>query len=239
LFSSSPPTTFSLYESNFPCHNKNTFIKSTVHNATASQNSITCNPGTNIAILANLFFTKKSNLPLFEHRITICTWKSIAVRLTTITDAGLCIFQHPRIYKRCYYLNTTNILPRHFGLYQRPSSEEACSEKLVDSSSGSCDNSDATWQEIGRTCDSVYSCPRPGSRIGVPLRICTASSIQDRELDKSTTWIRSSTHSKTGMTILEPGQGQLHAEPHIRPISCHVASLSWQEAEELNKLLLM
>jgi len=41
------------------------------------------------------------------------------------------------------------------------------------------------------------------------------------------------------MTILEPGQGQLHAEPHIRPISCHVASLSWQEAEELNKLLLM
>ena len=39
---------------------------------------------------------------------------------------------------------------------------------------------------------------------------------------------------------LEPGRGQLHAEPHVRPISCHVASLSWQEPEEeLNKLLLM
>jgi len=39
---------------------------------------------------------------------------------------------------------------------------------------------------------------------------------------------------------LEPGRGQLHAEPHVRPISCQVASLSWQEPEEeLNKLLLM
>jgi len=41
-------------------------------------------------------------------------------------------------------------------------------------------------------------------------------------------------------TIVEPGRGQLHAEPHVRPITCHVASLSWQEPEEeLNKLLLM
>jgi len=44
------------------------------------------------------------------------------------------------------------------------------------------------------------------------------------------------------MMILEPGRGQLHAEPHVRPISCHVTSLSWQEPEEelklLNKLLL-
>ena len=40
--------------------------------------------------------------------------------------------------------------------------------------------------------------------------------------------------------IFEPGRGELHAEPHVRPISCHVASLSWQEPEvELNKLLLM
>jgi len=42
------------------------------------------------------------------------------------------------------------------------------------------------------------------------------------------------------MTILELGRGQLHTEPHVRPISCHVTSLSWQEPEEeLNKLLLM
>jgi len=38
----------------------------------------------------------------------------------------------------------------------------------------------------------------------------------------------------------EPGQGELHAEPHVWPISCHVTSLSRQEPEEeLNKLLLM
>jgi len=38
----------------------------------------------------------------------------------------------------------------------------------------------------------------------------------------------------------EPEQGQLHAEPHVQPISCHVTSLLWQELEEeWNKLLLM
>jgi len=38
----------------------------------------------------------------------------------------------------------------------------------------------------------------------------------------------------------QAGRGQLHAEPHVRPISCHVASASWQEPEEeLNKLLPM
>jgi len=50
---------------------------------------------------------------------------------------------------------------------------------------------------------------------------------------------RGSTYSER-TAILEPGRGQLHAEPHVRPTSCHVASLSWQEPEEeLNKLLLM
>ena len=45
--------------------------------------------------------------------------------------------------------------------------------------------------------------------------------------------------NKDDNPILERGQGQLHAEPHVRPISCRVASLSWQEPEEeLNKLLL-
>jgi len=43
---------------------------------------------------------------------------------------------------------------------------------------------------------------------------------------------RGSTYSKGETTILEPGRGQLHAEPHVRPISYHVASLSWQEPEE-------
>jgi len=49
-----------------------------------------------------------------------------------------------------------------------------------------------------------------------------------------------STHSERRTAIIEPGRGELHTEPHVRPISCHVASLSWQETEEeLNKLLLM
>jgi len=40
--------------------------------------------------------------------------------------------------------NTTNKdLPCHFGLYQRPLSEE----NETDSSSGSCHGSDVTWQE--------------------------------------------------------------------------------------------
>ena len=32
----------------------------------------------------------------------------------------------------------------------------------------------------------------------------------------------------------EPGRGQLYTEPHVRPISCHVTSLPWQQLEELN-----
>jgi len=39
-----------------------------------------------------------------------------------------------------------------------------------------------------------------------------------------------------GSTVLEPGRGQLY----VRPISCHITSLPWQELEEeLNKLLPM
>jgi len=43
---------------------------------------------------------------------------------------------------------------------------------------------------------------------------------------------RGSTYSERRTTILEPGRGELHAELHVRPISCHVVSLSWQEPEE-------
>jgi len=51
---------------------------------------------------------------------------------------------------------------------------------------------------------------------------------------------RGSTYLERRTSVLEPGRGELRAEPHVRPISCHVASLSWQEPEEeLNKLLLI
>jgi len=41
-----------------------------------------------------------------------------------------------------------------------------------------------------------------------------------------------SAHLKGGMAFYEPGWGQLHTEPHTRPIYCHVTSLLWQEPEE-------
>jgi len=60
-----------------------------------------------------------------------------------------------------------------------------------------------------------------------------AATILDRESEKKKQMDQwDSTYSKRGTAILEPGRGELHAEPHVRPISCHVASLSWQEPEE-------
>ena len=50
---------------------------------------------------------------------------------------------------------------------------------------------------------------------------------------------RSDVHLERGTTNYKAGGGQLYAEPHVRQISCHVASLPCQEPEqELNKLLL-
>ena len=50
---------------------------------------------------------------------------------------------------------------------------------------------------------------------------------------------RGSARSKRGTTILEPGRGQPHAEPHVRPISCHIPSLLWQEPEKELIILLL
>jgi len=100
--------------------------------------------------------------------------------------------------QKYYYFNTTII----FTLTFRSLSETFIRRSLFNSSSGSCHDSDAPWQEIGRTCGSALA----------PLVLA----------------------------IFERGRGELHAEPHVRPISCHGASLSWQEPEEeLNKLLPM
>jgi len=43
---------------------------------------------------------------------------------------------------------------------------------------------------------------------------------------------RGGAHSKGGTKFYEPGWGQLHTEPHVWQISCHVTSLPWQELEE-------
>ena len=54
-----------------------------------------------------------------------------------------------------------------------------------------------------------------------------AATVLDRDLDTSTRWIKEagSTYSERGTTILEAGQGQLHAKPHVQLISCHVTSI--------------
>jgi len=70
---------------------------------------------------------------------------------------------HNKTTTKYYYFNTTNI----FTLTFRPLSETFIRRSLFNLSSGSCYNSDATWQVIGRTCGSACSSPRPGSRIAV------------------------------------------------------------------------
>jgi len=69
------------------------------------------------------------------------------------------------LLQKYYYFNTTNI----FTLTFRFLSETFIRRSLFNFSSGSCHDSDATWQEIGRTCYSACSSPRPGSRTAVRL----------------------------------------------------------------------
>jgi len=43
---------------------------------------------------------------------------------------------------------------------------------------------------------------------------------------------RGGAHSKGETNVYELGWGQLHTEPHVWQISCHVTLLPWQEPEE-------
>jgi len=48
-----------------------------------------------------------------------------------------------------------------------------------------------------------------------------AATILDRESDKSTRSMNEAVHNaERETTMLELGRGQLHAKPHVRPISC-------------------
>jgi len=96
--------------------------------------------------------------------------------------------------------------------------------------------SDATWQEIGRMCGLVRSCLHPGSQNTVPPSRCVPLS------DPSGTSVRLSVlncrcrpvdqvftmtcmfSQEWEMAFYEPGRGQLHTEPHIRPISCRITN---------------
>jgi len=61
--------------------------------------------------------------------------------------------------KRLLARHNQTFLPWHFSLFIGRS---------LFTSSGSCHDRHATWQEIGHTCGSECSCPRPGSRIVIP-----------------------------------------------------------------------
>jgi len=130
-------------------------------------------------------------------------------------------------YIRHYYLNTTNIFTLIF-----QSLSETYIRRSLFSSSASCHDRDATWQEIGRICGSACSCPCPGSRIVIPVFECVLLLIHVVLLSSSLSWIDEAVHIRRGTPILEPGRGQLYTESHVRPISCHVASLLSQEPEE-------
>jgi len=60
------------------------------------------------------------------------------------------------------YLTTTSHTTRDTLTFRSPSTNFV-RRRLLGSSDSSCHSSDATWQEIGRVCGSVFSCPRPGS----------------------------------------------------------------------------
>jgi len=82
---------------------------------------------------------------------------------------ALCIlYVGKHLYKHCINLNRTL-----FTFDVSISIRDLRQKKLFNSSSGSCHGSDVTWQEIGRTCGSVYSCPRHGSWNAVPPFRCT------------------------------------------------------------------
>jgi len=118
-----------------------------------------------------------------------------------------------------YYIKiTTNItrryLPRCFDLYHRPSLEVACSVLLT---------------------ILAMVVMRRGKKSVVCVAQCVAALVPvHRILDTE-----SDRRNQGGTMFYEPRQGQLHTEPHIRPISCHVASLPGHELEEeLNTLFL-
>jgi len=69
-----------------------------------------------------------------------------------------------------YCKNTiTSTQPTFFTLTFQSLSETFIRRSLFNSSSSSCHDSDATWQEIGCTCGSACSSPRPSSRTAVFL----------------------------------------------------------------------
>jgi len=56
------------------------------------------------------------------------------------------------LHKLLFSLTQPTFLPLTF----RSLSETFIRRSMIKSSSGSCHDSDATWQEIGRTCGSYY-----------------------------------------------------------------------------------
>ena len=96
--------------------------------------------------------------------VTWTLWVSVQ-RSDCITKCCFCVFLSNVFFKsvkRLYnhYINHNQSL---FAFEVSISIRDLRQKKVFNSSSGPCRGSDVTWQEIGRTCGSVYSCPRPGS----------------------------------------------------------------------------
>ena len=76
-------------------------------------------------------------------------------------------FNHtiPMSYNKTITSHTSNIFTLTFQSLRKT----FIGRSLFSSSSGSCHDKDVMWQEIGRSCGLVRSCPRPSSRIIIPL----------------------------------------------------------------------
>ena len=120
------------------------------------------------------------------------------------TDCQLTLAGKPStLFMQTLHLSQPNFIYLDVSVSVRDLSQK----KLFSSSRGSCHGSDVTWQEIGPTCGSVYSCLRPGSWNSVPpfpsalLLICTATSIRLHTLYTVFSYLSSKGRAKGKQTI--------------------------------------
>jgi len=153
-----------------------------------------------------VFFCQVSNAQFHEN-----TLNTLHPNDKQITD---CIYKIPcASCEKCYVWETG----RKFGtrLKEHETEVESITSKLFiwNQRASSLSRTNQHWLTI-RLMITMWSISRP-------LRFWTKN--RTKVLDGSK---RQYINSVIRTTILEPGRGQLHAEPYVRPISCHVTSIS-------------